>query len=61
MTKTNAVHKQYITFYLKSLDLSFKMLTTEGKIHVTQKYFCDFFSKRLNHLDPVNYTIVLFE
>lgn len=52
MTKTNAVHKQYITFYLKSLDLSFKMLTTEGKIHVTQKYFCDFFFQKTKSFRP---------
>lgn len=42
MTKTNAVHKQYITFYLKSLDLSFKMLTTEGKIHAHRNIFVNF-------------------
>ena len=45
MAKTNAVHKQYIKLYLKSLDFTFKMLMTEGKICVTQKYLCDFFPK----------------
>lgn len=58
MAKNIAVHKQYLKLCLKSLDLTFKMLTVETKYVSHRNIFVIFFRKRLNQLSPINYNSV---